>query len=138
MPTELEFYHVKLAIAKGMFGYKAVTDEQFAKCHVAALNVFDALGTPAHLFDANFMRQKVWFTYVDYFNKYRGTYRHEIQTAIDMFETGFCDEVWHGLSLALIHNENDSYTLLDGQAKFETLGKEVALDLFVRRIAENL
>jgi len=138
MPTELEFYQVKLAIAKGMFGYKAVNQEQFDRCHVAALNVFDALGTPAHLFDGEFMRQKLNFTYVDKFSDHRGTYRHEIQTAIDMFETGLCDELWHGLALALIHNEHDSYTLLDGQVTFETLGKEVALDLFVRRIGENL
>jgi len=138
MPTELEFYHVKVAIAKGMFGYKAIPDKDFEKCHVAALNVFDALGTPAHLFDAEFMRQKLNFTYVDKFSDHRGTYRHEIQTAIDMFETGLCDELWHGLALALIHNEHDSYTLLDGQVRFETLGKEVALDLFVRRIGENL
>lgn len=132
MTTELEFYAVKLAIAKGIYGYKAVSEEQFTRCHAAALNVFAALGIPAWLYDDEFMQRKLDFTYIDRGKPY--TYHHEIRTAIDMFETGFCDELWCGPELGLMHSARDSYTLLVDGVQFETLDNETAVHMFATRI----
>lgn len=135
MPTELEFYRVKLAIAKGIFGYKAVPVEQFDKCHIAALNVFQVIGTPAYLFDDEFMGRKLYFTYVDYLSDITGRYQHEIRTAIDMLITGFCNELWCGPTLGLVRGH--SYTLLDGTVKLETLDEQDAIEMFVDKIGER-
>lgn len=135
MPSELDFYHVKLAIAKGMFGYKAVTDEQFAKCHTAALNVFEALGTPAYVYDEKFMSKWLYCTYIEKGKPY--DYRHQIRTALDMFTTGFCDELWCTSSLGLLHNNQDGYTVsVEGEA-FETLDKDSAIEMFVQYLGDN-
>jgi hypothetical protein len=133
--TEMDFYKVKTGIARGIYGHKAVTDAQFAKCHAAALNVFINLGSPAYQWDEWFMAEMRSFTYFDRGKRY--TYRHAICTALDMFVVGFCDEVWCGPEIGLQHRKDGRYTLMIGATQTACLKKEAAVYMWLDAIAKD-